>query len=35
MLHQRSIGYVHSSDYISEQQAEQELRAYMIKLVGF
>jgi len=28
MLHQRSIGYVHSSDYISEEQAEQELRAY-------
>lgn len=28
MLHQRSIGYVHSSDYISEEDAEKELRAY-------
>ncbi len=28
MLHQRSIGYVHSSDYISEADAEKELRAY-------
>ncbi len=28
MQHQRSIGYVHSSEYISEADAEQELRAY-------
>jgi len=28
MQHQRSIGYVHSSQYISEEQADLEMRAY-------
>lgn len=28
MQNQRSIGYVHSSDFISKEDAEQELRAY-------